>query len=540
MVAGAGGAGGRGRWWLLAAAAALLAALNAAGTLFLLGQGAQLAGRVRELEGRLAEPPDASLALGRLLAELGRQRAEGAEEDAAAVPRNKRSHHLRQQQRGGPEKDDDMLMMMTYSLVPVRIMVDLCNSTKGICLTGPPGPAGLPGFDGLPGQNGSDGFPGIPGQKGEPGKRGKLGAPGSIGDQGEKGEKGDPGELGTAGKDGLPGEKGEKGDAYNDVIIEGVKGEKGMPGLPGPPGPPGPQGPPGNRRAKAQFQQSTVLYAGKCTGETCAVPNDDTLMGKSDEKGKVYKPKKGECFITSIRSPTYVKKVKDAFGAWMMDTANRTDERIWIAEHFSGLTVKEFENLTALLNDKNKTVKLKWFFHGCGHLVYNQSLYYHKGGSDTIVGFDLDTESVKTLKIENAVYHGRNYLFSNSKSYFNLAADEKGLWVIYASSTDENIIVAHIDEETFSILKLINTTYPKTKAGNAFIACGILYVTDTKNMRVTFAFDLLKEKQVDASFDLRSSTSDLAMISYNPRDKHLYAWENGYLMEYPVHFMSDD
>lgn len=140
------------------------------------------------------------------------------------------------------------------------------------------------------------------------------------------------------------------------------------------------------------------------------------------------------------------------------------------------------------------------------------------------------------LLIENALYHGRNYLFSNSKTYFNIAVDEKGLWIIYASSTDENIIVAHIDEESFSVIRHINTTYPKSKAGNAFIACGIIYVTDTKDMTVSFAFDLLKEKQIDARFDLRSSQSVLAMLSYSLRDKNLYTWENGSLMVYPVHF----
>lgn len=150
--------------------------------------------------------------------------------------------------------------------------------------------------------------------------------------------------------------------------------------------------------------------------------------------------------------------------------------------------------------------------------------------------FGLDNASLSTLLIENALYHGRNYLFSNSKTYFKVAVDEKGLWIIYASSTDENIIVAHVDEETFSVIRHINTTYPKSKAGNAFIACGIMYVTDTKDTTVSFAFDLLKEKQIDARFELRSSQSVLAMLSYSLRDKNLYTWENRSLMIYPVHF----
>lgn len=150
--------------------------------------------------------------------------------------------------------------------------------------------------------------------------------------------------------------------------------------------------------------------------------------------------------------------------------------------------------------------------------------------------FGLDKASLSELHMQHALYQGRNYLFSNSKTYFNIAVDEKGLWIIYASSTDENIMVAHIDEETFLVNYHINTTYPKSKAGNAFIACGILYVTDTKDMTVSFAFDLLEKKQIDARFELRSSQSVLAMLSYSLRDGNLYTWENGSLMVYPVHF----
>ncbi|XP_048174284.1 gliomedin [Corvus hawaiiensis] len=431
-----------------------------------------------------------------------------------------------------------MLMMLTYSMVPVRVMVELCNSTKGICLTGPPGPPGPPGLHGLPGYNGSDGVPGTPGQKGEPGingRRGKIGLPGPKGDQGQKGE---PGEMGLPGKDGMPGgkgargAKGQKGDANNDVILEGAKGEPGPPGLPGPPGPPGP---PGKRKGKAKAELQENIYSSKCTGETCAVPNDDTLAGKAEDRTP-SPSKKAECVITSVGSPVHFVSVQQTFGTWMREPANISDERIWLTMHFSGNYIKEYENSNALLNDSYRIINITGFFYGCGHAVQNNHLYYQKGGTNDILKFGLDKASVGTLPMKNALHHGRNYLFSNSKTYFNIAVDEKGLWIIYASSTDETIMVAHIDEERFSVIRIINTTYPKSKAGNAFIACGILYVTDTKDMTVSFAFDLLKEKQIDARFELRSSQSVLAMLSYSLRDKNLYTWENGSLMVYPVHF----
>ncbi|XP_069722921.1 gliomedin isoform X2 [Phaenicophaeus curvirostris] len=407
-----------------------------------------------------------------------------------------------------------------------------------VLVVGPPGPPGPPGLDGIPGYNGSDGVPGIPGQKGEPGvngKRGKIGLPGPKGDQGQKGE---PGVMGLPGKDGMPGvkgargPKGEKGDASNDVILEGAKGEPGLPGLPGPPGPPGP---PGKRKGKGKVQLQENIDSGTCTGETCAVPNDDTLAGKAEERTP-GPSKKAECVITSVGSPVHFVSVQQTFGTWMREPANISDERIWLTTHFSGNSVKEYENSNALLNDSYRTINIPGFYHGCGHVVQNNHLYYQKGGNNVILKLGLDRATLGKLLIENALYHGRNYLFSNSKTYFNIAVDEKGLWIIYASSTDENIIVAHIDEETFSVIRHINTTYPKSKAGNAFIACGIMYVTDTKDMTVSFAFDLLKEKPINARFELRSSPSVLAMLSYSLRDKNLYTWENGSLMIYPVHF----
>ncbi|KAL8197222.1 UNVERIFIED_CONTAM: hypothetical protein K2H54_016089 [Gekko kuhli] len=243
-----------------------------------------------------------------------------------------------------------------------------------------------------------------------------------------------------------------------------------------------------------------------------------------------------ECIVKSIGSPVEVKKVKETFGVWMMDAANHSDERIWITEHFTGKTVKEYADMVALLNDSYEVIELPWHFYGCGHAIYNNAVYYQKIGTNNIVKFDLGTKLSKTLMLEQAWSHMRHYLFAYSKTYFNIAVDEMGFWVMYVERFHENIMVAYVEEQNFSVMLNINTTYPKSKAGNAFIACGVLYVTDKNDSYVTFAFDLLSEKQVDANFELKRSPSNLAMLTYNPRDKHLYTWEKGSLMQYPVHF----
>ena len=91
------------------------------------------------------------------------------------------------------------------------------------------------------------------------------------------------------------------------------------------------------------------------------------------------------------------------------------------------------------------------------------------------------------------------------------------------------------------------TGFDKRGASNAFMACGVLYVTDTRDARVTFAFHLLKGKPVNVTFDLpfeqqqqRSADAVLAMLSYSPKDRHLYVWDRDYVRLYVVHFVSDD
>lgn len=43
-----------------------------------------------------------------------------------------------------------------------------------------------------------------------------------------------------------------------------------------------------------------------------------------------------DCVIKSVQNPRHLMKMSSTFGAWMMDTAAHDDEKIWVAEHFSG------------------------------------------------------------------------------------------------------------------------------------------------------------------------------------------------------------
>lgn len=43
-----------------------------------------------------------------------------------------------------------------------------------------------------------------------------------------------------------------------------------------------------------------------------------------------------ECLIKSLINPRNVTKMESTFGTWMKDTAQLNEERVWVAEHFSG------------------------------------------------------------------------------------------------------------------------------------------------------------------------------------------------------------
>lgn len=126
----------------------------------------------------------------------------------------------------------------------------------------------------------------------------------------------------------------------------------------------------------------------------------------------------------------------------------------------------------------------------------------------------------------NSRYHNLTYLLRNSKTYFKFAVDENGLWVIFAAATEDVTMVAKLNPDTFSVESVINTYYPTTKVGNAFIVCGMLYFTDENDRKVTYAFDLLKESPQDASLDLRQADGILSMLSYYPNKRLLYMWDN--------------
>ncbi|XP_024137525.1 uncharacterized protein LOC112152282 isoform X2 [Oryzias melastigma] len=236
---------------------------------------------------------------------------------------------------------------------------------------------------------------------------------------------------------------------------------------------------------------------------------------------------KTECKIKTIKCSERSIKMEGTYGAWMFDASRRDHQGpFWVAEHFSGPRLLEFQNISSFHDADNRTIQVWKFYQGCGHVIYEGAFYYQIGGTNKLVKFDLNTYRTATLTIEHSRYNSLAYLFKNSKTYFKFAVDENGLWVIFASDADDNMMVAKLKSDSFSVERIINTSYPTAKAGNAFIVCGVLYFTDDNDKQVTYAFDLKTEASPSIHLDLRPGHGTLAMLSYYPKKSLLYLWDN--------------
>ncbi|XP_068578539.1 gliomedin-like isoform X2 [Cebidichthys violaceus] len=715
--------------WLLVGMCALLL-LSSGGLVFLLVRQKELTEELVRLDAQVQVLSQSRLQAGVL-----------QPTDPTEAGELKKLQRSRRNQEGEPtqsEDEKDMMMLMTYSMVPVKAFMDLCNSSRGLCFTGLAGPPGLPG------RAGSSGPQGAPGPEGRRGRRGKKGEPGPKGD---------------------PGPPRLNGETYNDILIEGPPGPTGPPGPAGPPGPPCPAWYSNEVRNKtigehicqnnmlmdsspsvidAENRNSTMnknesphpinesrdvlnvtgsktsldtstdselvspspdyrptMWIGTSTenvteasvnlltvlstphptrdspdvfnvtdseklretdkesesvsfhkdyihdtlnntgnvtdapiqlltvplsvdqtsdsfnnsgaiidapvtndsptprptdnsrdvtdseklldtnmeAESVSFRQDDdhdilndtetenvteapitllTVPLSADQNSDAFNnateapiklstaslsvdlerdafnisgnmiktPMKSECRIRIIKCPEKATRMESTFGAWMSDASQQDGGRYWLADHFSGRVLVVHRNISTFNDTNNKIIDVGRYFQGCGHVVYKQSFYFHNAGTNRLMEFDLNTGGTYALIMANSKYHNLTYLFRNSKTYFKFAVDENGLWVIFASDTDNDTMVAKIDTDRFSVESVINTHYPTTKAGNAFIVCGVIYFTDEKDREVTYAFDLKKESPQDASFDLRPANGILAMLSYYPNRKLLYMWDN--------------
>ncbi|XP_012576633.1 PREDICTED: noelin [Condylura cristata] len=219
---------------------------------------------------------------------------------------------------------------------------------------------------------------------------------------------------------------------------------------------------------------------------------------------------------------------------------SRPPPQVWYMDGYhNNRFVREYRSMADFMSSDNFTShRLPHPWSGTGQVVYNGSIYFNKFQSHIVIRFDLRTETIlKTRSLDYAGYNNMYHYAWGGHSDIDLMADESGLWAVYATNQNAgNIVLSKLDPVSLQALQTWNTSYPKRSAGEAFLICGTLYVTNgySGGTKVHYAFHTNASTYEYVDIPFQNKYSHISMLDYNPKDRALYAWNNGHQVLYNV------
>ncbi|XP_016086891.1 adhesion G protein-coupled receptor L3-like, partial [Sinocyclocheilus grahami] len=236
-------------------------------------------------------------------------------------------------------------------------------------------------------------------------------------------------------------------------------------------------------------------------------------------------------------------------GAWCKDPLQASDKIYYMPwTPYRTDTLTEYSSKEDFIAGRpTTTYKLPHRVDGTGFVVYDGALFFNKERTRNIVKFDLRTR-IKSGEaiIASANYHDTSPYRWGGKSDIDLAVDENGLWVIYATEQNNGrIVISQLNPYTLRVEGTWDTAYDKRSASNAFMICGILYVVKTvyedddseatgNKIDYIYNTELSKDGYLDIPFP--NSYQYIAAVDYNPRDNLLYVWNNYHVVKYSLDF----
>ncbi|XP_012585259.1 PREDICTED: noelin-2 isoform X3 [Condylura cristata] len=245
--------------------------------------------------------------------------------------------------------------------------------------------------------------------------------------------------------------------------------------------------------------------------------------------------------LTGVSNPITIRAMGSRFGSWMTDTmAPSADSRVWYMDgYYKGRRVLEFRTLGDFIKGQNFIQHLlpqPWA--GTGHVVYNGSLFYNKYQSNVVVKYHFRSRSVLVQRSLPGAGYNNTFPYSwGGFSDMDFMVDESGLWAVYTTNQNAgNIVVSRLDPHTLEVMRSWDTGYPKRSAGEAFMICGVLYVTNSHlaGAKVYFAYFTNTSSYEYTDVPFHNQYSHISMLDYNPRERALYTWNNGHQVLYNV------
>ncbi|CAB1428395.1 unnamed protein product [Pleuronectes platessa] len=245
--------------------------------------------------------------------------------------------------------------------------------------------------------------------------------------------------------------------------------------------------------------------------------------------------------LTGVSNPITVRASGSRFGFWMTDTMiPSSDNRVWSMDgYFKGRRVLEYRTMNDFMKGQNFVQHLlphPWA--GTGHVVYNGSLYYNKYQSNIIIKYHFRSRSVLVQRSLSGAGYNNTFPYSwGGSSDIDLMADENGLWAVYTTIPNAgNIVISRLEPQSLEVLQTWDTGFPKRSAGESFMICGTLYVTNSHlaGAKIYFAYYTNTSSYEYTDIPFHNQYSHISMMDYNPRERVLYTWNNGHQVLYNV------
>ncbi|XP_075916958.1 adhesion G protein-coupled receptor L2-like [Petromyzon marinus] len=225
----------------------------------------------------------------------------------------------------------------------------------------------------------------------------------------------------------------------------------------------------------------------------------------------------------------------------------------------------EYASLQDILARRPLTnYKLPHRVDGTGFVVYDGAVFFNRERTRSVVKFDLRTR-VKGGEafIPNANYHDTSPYRWGGKSDIDLAADERGLWVVYATEQNHGrMVVSRLNPRAMRVEASFETAYVKRSASDAFMACGVLHVLRSTyeddgdggadavgggggggggtSDRIDYVYDTDSRRDARVSVPFPNPFRFITSVQYNARDRALYVWNNHHALRYALRFGTRD